>query len=150
MKFIQYFKIIVQGQQEAVVAQVKVLQGLNFERFSCCTRCAVRQKVCAHWQEVAEGGKRFREAGSVPCQYDKLVRPAVAAMVVVGPGLQDQVVAWMAADGVIKVVKDVKETEVPEIRKAMLKWFQMRVLWGGMESSVFIKGFYHLSGRLES
>jgi RecQ family ATP-dependent DNA helicase len=132
-------------QQRAVVAQVKVLQGMNFERFSCCTRCAVPQKVCAHWQEVAEGGQRYREAGSVPCQYDKVVRPAVAAMVVVGPGLGDKVVEWMAADGVMKVVTDVSEAEVREIQKSMLKWFQMKVLWGGMESSVFIKVFYHLS-----
>jgi RecQ family ATP-dependent DNA helicase len=132
-------------QQKAVVAQVKVLQGMNFERFSCCTGCAVPQKVCAHWQEVAEGGQRYREAGSVPCQYDKVVRPAVAAMVVVGPGLGDKVVEWMAADGIMKVVTDVSEAEVREIQKAMLKWFQTKVLWGGMESSVFIKVFYHLS-----
>lgn len=135
-------------QQGAVVAQVKVLHGMRFERFSCCTRCTVPQKVCAHWQEVAEGGKRFREAGSVPCQYKQVVRPAVAAMMVVGRGVHEQVVEWMTADGIIKVVEDVTETEVPEIQKAMLKWFQMRVLWGGMESSVFIKVFYHLSRRL--
>jgi hypothetical protein len=135
-------------QHDAVVAQAKILQGLRFERFSCCTRCAVPQKVCAHWQEVAEGGKRFREAGAVPCQYDKVVRPAVAAMVVVGPGFDNQLVQWMVADGILKGVSGVDEAEVVEIQKATLKWLQMRVMWGGMESSVFIKVFYHLSRRL--
>jgi RecQ family ATP-dependent DNA helicase len=135
-------------QHDAVVAQVKILEGLRFERFSCCTRCAVPQKVCAHWQEVAEGRQRFREAGAVPCQYDKVVRPAVAAMVVVGPGFDNQVAQWMAADGILKGVAGVNEAEVMEIRKATLKWLQMRVMWGGMESSVFIKVFYHLSRSL--
>ena len=66
-------------------------------------------------------------------------------MVVVGPGLDNQVAQWMAVDGILKGVTGVNEAEVVEIRKAMLKWLQMRVMWGGMESSVFIKVFYHLS-----
>jgi hypothetical protein len=69
-------------------------------------------------------------------------------MAVVGPSLQDKVVVWMRADQVIKVVEGVSEAEVQEIQKAILRWFQTRVLWGGIEGSIFIKVFYHLSKGL--
>jgi hypothetical protein len=69
-------------------------------------------------------------------------------MVVVRHGLGERVVEWMRADGFIKTVEKASDTEVKEVQKAMLKWFQTRVLWGGVESSVFIKVFYNLSRAL--
>jgi hypothetical protein len=46
-------------QQTAVVAQVKVLQGMNFERFACCTRCAVRfVRICRRSRRAGSGLER--------------------------------------------------------------------------------------------
>ena len=41
--------------QRHVIEQVKVLERIWFERFAYCIRCGVPQKICVHWQEVAEG-----------------------------------------------------------------------------------------------
>lgn len=46
-------------------------------------------------------------------------------------------------------VEEVNAGETEQVRKRMLKWLCTKVIWGGLEASVFIKGFNYLAKELE-
>ncbi|OBT79273.1 hypothetical protein VF21_01965 [Pseudogymnoascus sp. 05NY08] len=68
-----------------VIAEIKALKTIRFEPYASCTFCTVAQKVCTWWAETREGSNRFRQVEGGVCQYDGIVRAAVAAMSIAAP-----------------------------------------------------------------
>ncbi|KFY64196.1 hypothetical protein V496_03407 [Pseudogymnoascus sp. VKM F-4515 (FW-2607)] len=135
-----------------VITEIEALKTIRFEPYASCTFCTVAQKVCTRWAETREGSNRFRKVEGGVCQYDGIVRAAVAAMSIAAPvevareGLYGQMKAmgiWGRGEG------EWSEEEHAEMKRVMLIWFGKKIIWGGMEASVLLRVFYWSTVGLE-
>ncbi|KFZ20592.1 hypothetical protein V502_03128 [Pseudogymnoascus sp. VKM F-4520 (FW-2644)] len=135
-----------------VITEIEALKTIRFEPYASCTFCTVAQKVCTRWAETREGSNRFRKVEGGVCQYNGIVRAAVAAMSIAAPvevareGLYGQMKAlgiWGRGEG------EWSEEDHTEVRRVMLIWFGKKIIWGGMEASVLLRVFYWLTVGLE-
>ena len=141
----------VDPKQELVAQEVGVLQSIQFQRYASCYDCGITQQICTQWEEIREGNQKFKRVKGGVCQYNGIVRPVVAASMVVGPlNVVDQAVwAYMRAEGIWGANKELEASEEAEVKRGMLKWFGQKVIWGSIEASVLLQVFYRLSVGLE-
>jgi hypothetical protein len=141
----------VDPEQELVAQEVGVLQSIQFQRYASCYDCGVAQQICTQWEEIREGNGKFVQIKGGVCQYDRIVRPVVAAIMVAGPlEVVDQAVwSYMRAEGIWGANEKLEASEEAEVKRWMLKWFGQKVIWGTIEASVLLQVFYRSTARLE-
>jgi hypothetical protein len=141
----------VDPEQELVAQEVGALQSIQFQRYVGCYDCGVAQQICTQWEEIREGDRKFGRIKGGMCQYDGIVRPVVAAIMVTGPlEVVDQAVwSHMRAEGIWGANEKLEASEEAEVKRGMLKWFGQKVIWGSIEASVLLQVFYRLVVGLE-
>jgi hypothetical protein len=130
---------------------VQALQSIQFQEYASCYNCGVAQQVCTRWEEVREGNQKFKRIEGGVCQYDGIIRPVVAAIMVAGPleVVDEEVWSYMRAEGIWGAYEKLEASEEAEVKRGMLVWFGRRVVWGFVEASVLLQVFYRLVVRLE-
>jgi hypothetical protein len=141
----------VDPEQELVCTEVQALQGIQFQEYASCYDCGVAQQVCTRWEEIREGNRKFERIPGGVCQYEEIVRPVVAAIMVAGPleVVDEEVWSYMQAEGIWGANEELEASEEAEVKRGMLVWFGQRVIWGLVEASVLLQVFYRLVVRLE-
>ena len=141
----------VDEEQELVCEEVKALQSVRFQQYASCYDCGVAQQICMRWEEIREGNKKFERIKGGVCQYDRIVRPVVAAILVARPSEVSDQEVWshMRARGIWGIDEWLDTGEEAEVKKGMLKWFGEKVIWGSIEASVLLQVFYRLTVGLE-
>ena len=141
----------VDPEQAVVWKEIQTLQQVQFEAYASCYDCGVAQQVCTKWEEIQEGPRTFALISGGVCQYQEIVRPVVAAIMVAGPieVVDDEVWSYMRAEGIWGANTELEVYEEAEVRRGMLVWFGQRVVWGSVEASVLLQVFYRLTSRLE-
>jgi RecQ family ATP-dependent DNA helicase len=138
-------------EQVLVTNEVKALQTIHFQRYASCHDCGVAQQICTRWEEIREGNRKFERIEEGVCQYEGIVRPVVAAIMVTGPlEVVDQAVwSYMRAEGIWGANEELEASEEVEVKRGMLTWFGQKVILGTMEASVLLQVFYRLTVGLE-
>jgi superfamily II DNA helicase RecQ len=141
----------VDPEQELVCTEVQALQGIQFQEYASCYDCGVAQQVCTRWEEIREGNRKFERIPGGVCQYEEIVRPVVAAIMVAGPleVVDEEVWSYMQAEGIWGANEELEASEEAEVKRGMLVWFGQRVIWGLVEASVLLQAFYRLTVGLE-
>ena len=141
----------VDPEQELVRTEVQVLQRIQFQEYASCYDCGVTQQVCTRWEEIREGNRKFERIKGGVCQYEGIVRPVVAAIMVAGPleVVDQEVWSYMRAEGIWGANKKLEASEEAEVKRGLLVWFGQRVIWGLVEASVLLQAFYRLTVGLE-
>jgi RecQ family ATP-dependent DNA helicase len=141
----------VDPEQELVAQEVKVLQGIQFQKYASCKNCGITQQVCTQWEEIREGNQKFHRIPGGACQYAGIVRPVVAAIMVAGPleVVEEAVWSRMRAEGIWGANEKLEASEEAEVKRGMLKWFGQKVIWGSIEASVLLQVFCRLTVGLE-
>src|SRR6187402_2164338 len=141
----------VDPEQELVRTEVQALQQIQFQEYASCYDCGVAQQVCTRWEEIREGKRKFERIPGGVCQYEEIVRPVVAAIMVAGPVevVDEEVWSYMRAEGIWGANEKLEAGEEAEVKRGMLVWFGRRVVWGSVEASVLLQVFYRLTVRLE-
>jgi RecQ family ATP-dependent DNA helicase len=136
---------------ELLTEQIQALNGIKFERFSGCFDCGVAQKICTRWEEVQEGNSCFKRVDDGVCQYQGVVRPVVAAIMIAGPleVVDQEVWSYLRAEGIWGADEKLDPSEVEEVERGMLRWLGKRAKWGLIEASILLQVFYRLTVRLE-
>jgi hypothetical protein len=81
----------------------------------------------------------------------RIVREAVAAMMVVGPDIVVQkMYAWMRSEGIWTGNTALKEEEVQQVTQMMLEWFSRKSSWPHFTASVLVQVFNKLDRWLEA
>jgi hypothetical protein len=103
------------------------------------------------WEEIYEGDRKFQQVPGGMCQYEGIIRPVIAAILVAGPSevLDQAVWSYMRARGIWGLNEWLGPEEEAEVKKGMLRWFGEKVIWGAMEASVLLQVFYRLTVGLE-
>jgi RecQ family ATP-dependent DNA helicase len=137
--------------QKIVAQEAKVLEDIRFEPYAGCFDCGVAQSICSKWDEVREGKRCFQRNPEGVCQYQGIVRPVVASIMIAGPlEIVEQVVyAEMKTKGIWGANSKLTEDENDQVKKRMLIWFGEKVRWALIEANVLLQVFYYLSDRLE-
>ena len=151
MDFQHTLEACIDPEQELVVQEVGVLQGIQFQRYASCYSCGVPQQVCTQWEEIREGNQKFQRIPGGACQYAEIVRPVVAAIIVAGPleVVEEAVWSRMRAEGIWGANEKLEASEEAEVKRGMLKWFGQKVIWGSIEASILLQVFYRLIVKLE-
>lgn len=141
----------VDPEQALVTNEAKALQTIHFQRYASCHDCGVAQQICTRWEEIREGNRKFERIEGGVCQYDKIVRPVVAAIMIAGPleVVDQEVWSYMRAEGIWGSNEKLETSEEAEVKRGMLKWFGQKVIWGSIEASVLLQVFYRLTVGLE-
>jgi hypothetical protein len=141
----------VDPEQELVRTEVQALQRIQFQEYASCYDCGVTQQVCTRWEEIREGNQKFERIEGGVCQYEGIVRPVVAAIMVAGPleVVDQEVWSYMRAEGIWGANKKLEASEEAEVKRGLLVWFGQRVIWGLVEASVLLQAFYRLTVGLE-
>ncbi len=141
----------VDPEQELVRTEVQALQQIQFQEYASCYGCGVTQQVCTRWEEIREGNRKFERIQGGVCQYEEIVRPVVAAIMVAGPleVVDQEVWSYMRAEGIWGANEKLEASEEAEVKRGMLVWFGQRVVWGLVEASVLLQVFYRLTVGLE-
>jgi len=141
----------VDPEQELVCTEVQALQRIQFQEYASCYDCGVAQQVCTRWEEIREGNRKFERIPGGICQYEEIVRPVVAAIMVAGPleVVDEEVWSYMRAEGIWGANEKLEAGEEAEVKRGMLVWFGQRVVWGLVEASILLQVFYRLTVRLE-
>jgi len=100
----------VDPEQELVCTEVQALQRIQFQEYASCYDCGVAQQVCTRWEEIREGNQKFKRIQGGVCQYEKIVRQVVAAIMVAGPleVVDQEVWSHMRAEGIWGANEDLK------------------------------------------
>ncbi len=107
-------------------------QQIRYERFAVCFHCHLPQEICDRWVRQPHGGFRCTPNGR--CQYTATLMFDVVATVLSGEhGFQ----AWLTEDEGETATQQIMASESEEMR-----WYGRQVVWGGMESSQFVRQFY--------
>ncbi|KAK6591445.1 hypothetical protein H4I95_12198 [Botrytis cinerea] len=122
----------VDPEQELVRTEVQALQQIQFQEYASCYDCGVAQQVCTRWEEIPEGNRKFERIQGGVCQYEGIVRPVVAAIMVAGPFevVNQEVWSYMRAEGIWGAHEKLEASEEAEVQRGMLVWFGRRVVWG--------------------
>ena len=130
----------VDPKQELVAQEVGILQSIQFQRYASYYDYGITQQICTQWEEIREGNQKFKRVKGGICQYNGIVRPVVAASIVIGPlNVVDQAVwAYMRAEGIWGANKELEASEEVEVKQGILKWFGQKVIWGSIETSVLL------------
>jgi RecQ family ATP-dependent DNA helicase len=141
----------VDPEQELVRTEVQALQQIQFQEYASCYDCGVTQQVCTRWGEIREGNRKFERIQGGVCQYEEIVRPVVAAIMVAGPleVVDQEVWSYMRAEGIWGANEKLEASEEAEVKRGLLVWFGQRVIWGLIEASVLLQAFYRLTVGLE-
>jgi RecQ family ATP-dependent DNA helicase len=141
----------VDPEQELVRTEVQALQQIQFQEYASCYDCGVTQQVCTRWEEIREGNRKFERIEGGVCQYEEIVRPVVAAIMVAGPleVVDQEVWSYMRAEGIWGANEKLEASEEAEVKRGLLVWFGQRVIWGLVEASVLLQAFYRLTVGLE-
>jgi RecQ family ATP-dependent DNA helicase len=141
----------VDPEQELVRTEVQALQQIQFQEYASCYDCGVTQQVCTRWEEIREGNRKFERIKGGVCQYEGIVRPVVAAIMVAGPleVVDQEVWSYMRAEGIWGANEKLEASEEGEVKRGLLVWFGQRVIWGLVEASVLLQAFYRLTIGLE-
>jgi RecQ family ATP-dependent DNA helicase len=141
----------VDPEQELVGTEVQALQQIQFQEYASCYDCGVTQQVCTRWEEIQEGNRKFKRIEGGVCQYEEIVRPVVAAIMVAGPleVVDQEVWSYMRAEGIWGANEKLEASEEAEVKRGLLVWFGQRVIWGLIEASVLLQAFYRLTVGLE-
>jgi hypothetical protein len=141
----------VDPEQALVANEVESLHTIQFERYASCYDCGVAQQVCTQWEEIRKGNWKFRRIRGGVCQYEGIVRPVVAAIMVAGPleVVDEAVLSRMRAEGIWGANEKLEASEEAEVKRGMLKWFGQKVMWGSIEASILLQVFYRLTVGLE-
>lgn len=141
----------VDPEQELVRTEVQALQQIQFQEYASCYDCGVTQQVCTKWGEIREGNRKFERIQGGVCQYEEIIRPVVAAIMVAGPleVVDQEVWSYMRAEGIWGVNEKLEASEEAEVKRGLLVWFGQRVIWGLVEASVLLQAFYRLTVGLE-
>jgi len=141
----------VDPEQELVRTEVQALQQIQFQEHASCFDCGVAQQVCTRWEEIREGNRKFERIEGGVCQYEGIVRPVVAAIMVAGPleVVDQEVWSHMRAEGIWGANAVLDVSEEAEVKRGMLVWFGRKVVWGLVEASVLLHVFYRLTVGLD-
>lgn len=141
----------VDAEQELVCTEVQALKSIQFQEYGSCYDCGVAQQVCSRWAEIREGDQKFERIDGGVCQYEGIVRPVVAAIMVAGPleVVDREVWSYMRAEGIWGAGEKLEVDEEAEVKRGMLIWFGRRVDWGLVEASILLQAFYRLTVGLE-
>ena len=136
--------------KDLVIEEVGALDGIHFDQSASCYKCGVAQEICMRWEKATEGSRYFQEVGS-ECQYPGIVRPVIAAIMVVGPleVVERRVYARMKAKGIWGEEEKLDAEEIKQVKQEMLLWFGQKANCGFMEASVLLQVFYWLAVGLE-
>ena len=144
-------KECVDEEYEIVASEVRALEKIDFERYASCYDCGVAQQICTRWEEIRKGNQKFERIKEGVCQYEGIIRPVVAAIMIAGPleVVDQEVWSYMRAEGIWGASEKLDTGEEAEVKKGMLKWFGQKVIWGSIEASVLLQVFYRLIVGLE-
>jgi len=112
----------VDPEQELVCTEVQALQRIQFQEYASCYDCGVAQQVCTRWEEIREGNRKFERIEGGVCQYEEIVRPVVAAIMVAGPleVVSEEVWSYMRAEGIWGANEKLEASEEAEVKRGML------------------------------
>jgi hypothetical protein len=134
-----------------ICREVEALHSIDFQRYASCHDCGVAQQICTRWEEIREGNRKFERIEGGLCQYDGIIRPVVAAIMVAGllEVVDQEVWSPMRAEGIWGANERLEASEEAEVKRGMLDWFGRKVMWGSIEASVLLRVFYRLTVGLE-
>jgi hypothetical protein len=91
--------------------------------------------------------RKFERIQGGVCQYDRILRSVVAAIIIAGPleVVDHEVWFQMQAEGIWGADEKLDADEGAEITKGKLKWFRQKVVWGSIEASILLLVFYRLT-----
>ncbi|KAK4954095.1 hypothetical protein LTR28_006312 [Elasticomyces elasticus] len=120
-------------------ASIQLRTQIKYDRFAVCFYCHLPQEICDQWVRRPDGG--FRRAPGVRCQYEATLMFDVVTAVLTGGhtfhAWARTIHAW--------VIEDEGETATGQNMandSAEIRWYGRQVIWGGMESSQFVRHFY--------
>ncbi|KAK6591982.1 hypothetical protein H4I95_11932 [Botrytis cinerea] len=111
----------VDPEQELVRTEVQALQQIQFQEYASCYDCGVAQQVCTRWEEIQEGNRKFERIKGGVCQYEGIVRPVVAAIMVAGPFevVNQEVWSYMRAEGIWGANEKLEASEEAEVQRGI-------------------------------
>jgi hypothetical protein len=102
-------------------------------------------------QEVCEESMDFDRQSKGKCLYDRIVREAVAAVMVVGPNaVVDKMYTWMRSEGIWTENTALSEEEAKQVTQMMLEWFSRKASWRHYTASVLVQVFSQLDRWVEA
>ncbi|KAG4426956.1 hypothetical protein IFR05_017561, partial [Cadophora sp. M221] len=119
------FEECIDEEHELVCKEVQALQSVHFQAYASCHDCGVAQQICMQWEEIYEGDWKFQQVPGGMCQYEGIIRPVIAAILVAGPSevLDQAVWSYMRARGIWGLNEWLGPEEEAEVKKGMLRWF---------------------------
>ena len=120
---------------------LRIIEQIEFERYSGCSFCRVPQKVCHLWEEDnVRGPMMFKRRMGGKCQYEGVLLPIAAAIQAFRWNRDSSMQLWLEREQ--EEVNHEGSHPNEDIREKEKRWFGKKVVLHGIETSQLNKMVY--------